>query len=54
MGERMQIVEHSVHHGGYTGRSRANIWFVPETQWGTAIVINHGETNILAFETCIH
>jgi CubicO group peptidase (beta-lactamase class C family) len=40
--EQMQIVEHSVHHGGYTGRSRANIWFVPETQWGTVIVMNHG------------
>jgi len=37
-----KIVEHSVYHGGYSGRSRANIWFVPETEWGTAIVMNHG------------
>ena len=40
--ERGRIVEHSVYHGGYSGRFRANIWFVPETQWGTAIVMNHG------------
>jgi CubicO group peptidase (beta-lactamase class C family) len=34
--------EHSVYHGGYTGRSRANVWFVPETGWATAIVTNDG------------
>jgi CubicO group peptidase (beta-lactamase class C family) len=37
-----RIYEHSVHHGGYSGRFRANIWFTPETQWGTVIVTNHG------------
>ncbi len=37
-----QPIEHSVHHGGYSGRSRANLWFVPETGWGTAIVTNDG------------
>jgi CubicO group peptidase (beta-lactamase class C family) len=35
-------IEHSVFHGGYSGRSRANLWFVPETQWGTVIVTNDG------------
>jgi CubicO group peptidase (beta-lactamase class C family) len=35
-------VEHSVCHGGYSGRSRANMWFAPETGWGTVIVTNHG------------
>lgn len=39
------IVEHSVYHGGYSGRSRANMWFAPESQWGTAIVMNHGRGN---------
>jgi CubicO group peptidase (beta-lactamase class C family) len=39
---RGQAVETSVHHGGYSGRARANIWFVPETQWGTVIVTNDG------------
>lgn len=37
-----QRLERSVYHGGYSGRSRANLWFVPETQWGTAIVTNSG------------
>lgn len=37
-----RVVEHSVYHGGYSGRFRANLWFVPETQWGTAIVMNSG------------
>jgi CubicO group peptidase (beta-lactamase class C family) len=37
-----RIVERSLYHGGYSGRSRANIWFAPETQWGTVIVANHG------------
>ncbi|MES2697606.1 MAG: serine hydrolase [Verrucomicrobiota bacterium] len=37
-----RVVEHSVFHGGYSGRARANMWFVPETQWGTVIVMNHG------------
>lgn len=41
-GEGGQIYEHSVHHGGYSGRFRANMWFTPETQWGTVIVTNHG------------
>lgn len=36
------VVEHSVYHGGYSGRGRANMWFVPETQWGTVIVTNDG------------
>ena len=36
------VVEHSVYHGGYSGRARANMWFVPETQWGTVIVTNDG------------
>jgi CubicO group peptidase (beta-lactamase class C family) len=40
--ERGAIVERSLYHGGYSGRFRANLWFVPETQWGTAIVMNHG------------
>jgi CubicO group peptidase (beta-lactamase class C family) len=40
--ERGEIVERSLYHGGYSGRFRANLWFVPETQWGTAIVMNHG------------
>lgn len=35
--------EHSVYHGGYSGRARANVWFVPETGWGTAIVTNDGK-----------
>jgi CubicO group peptidase (beta-lactamase class C family) len=35
-------VIHSVFHGGYSGRARANMWFGPETQWGTVIVMNHG------------
>jgi CubicO group peptidase (beta-lactamase class C family) len=39
---RGRIIERSLYHGGYSGRSRANIWFVPETQWGTVIVTNHG------------
>ena len=37
-----RVVEHSVFHGGYSGVARANMWFVPETQWGTAIVVNDG------------
>ena len=37
-----RAVEHSVYHGGYSGRSRANMWFAPETGWGTVIVTNHG------------
>jgi CubicO group peptidase (beta-lactamase class C family) len=40
--ERGAIVERSLYHGGYSGRFRANLWFVPETEWGTAIVMNHG------------
>jgi hypothetical protein len=39
---RGQITEHSVFHGGYSGRARANLWFSPETEWGTVIVTNHG------------
>jgi CubicO group peptidase (beta-lactamase class C family) len=39
---RGTITEHSVFHGGYSGRARANLWFSPETGWGTVIVTNHG------------
>jgi CubicO group peptidase (beta-lactamase class C family) len=39
---RGHVLEHSVFHGGYSGEERANIWFSPETQWGTVIVTNHG------------
>jgi len=38
-----RIYEHSVYHGGYSGRFRTNMWFAPETQWGTVIVTNHGK-----------
>jgi hypothetical protein len=36
-------VERSIYHGGYSGRSRANMWFCPESGWGTVIVYNSGE-----------
>jgi CubicO group peptidase (beta-lactamase class C family) len=35
-------VERSIFHSGYSGDFRANLWFVPETGWGTAIVVNDG------------
>lgn len=35
-------LERSIYHGGYSGRFRANLWFCPESQWGTIIVCNHG------------
>jgi CubicO group peptidase (beta-lactamase class C family) len=38
-----QVVERSIYHGGYSGRSRANMWFCPESGWGTVIVCNSGE-----------
>lgn len=34
------IVERSIFHGGYNGRSRSNIWFCPESGYGTVIVYN--------------
>jgi CubicO group peptidase (beta-lactamase class C family) len=37
-----KIVERSIYHGGYSGRFRANMWFCPETEWGTVIICNHG------------
>jgi CubicO group peptidase (beta-lactamase class C family) len=37
-----RVIERSIFHGGYTGRSRANMWFGPESEWGTVIVLNHG------------
>jgi CubicO group peptidase (beta-lactamase class C family) len=37
-----QAIERSLYHGGYSGRFRTNIWFGPDTQWGTVIVMNHG------------
>ena len=37
-----KVIERSMYHGGYTGRTRANMWFCPESQWGTVIVCNHG------------
>jgi CubicO group peptidase (beta-lactamase class C family) len=45
-------LERSVHHGGYSGRFRANIWFVPESEWGTAIVTNsgHGDDDTITDE----
>jgi CubicO group peptidase (beta-lactamase class C family) len=36
-----KVVERSVFHGGYSGRSRSNIWFSPESQYGTVIVYNY-------------
>jgi CubicO group peptidase (beta-lactamase class C family) len=37
-----RVLTHSVFHGGYSGRNRANMWFEPESEWGTVIVMNHG------------
>ncbi len=37
-----RIVERSIYHGGYTGGARANMWFCPESGWGTVIVCNDG------------
>ncbi|MFT3870557.1 MAG: serine hydrolase domain-containing protein [Nibricoccus sp.] len=39
---RGRVIERSIFHGGYSGYARANMWFVPETNWGTVIVMNHG------------
>jgi CubicO group peptidase (beta-lactamase class C family) len=36
------IVERSIYHGGYSGRSTANVWFSPESRTGTVIVYNDG------------
>jgi len=41
-GARGEVVDRSIYHGGYSGRFRANLWFNPDSQWGTAIVTNHG------------
>jgi CubicO group peptidase (beta-lactamase class C family) len=38
-----QVVERSIYHGGYTGESRTNMWFGPESGWGTVIVCNSGD-----------
>jgi CubicO group peptidase (beta-lactamase class C family) len=37
-----RVLWRSVYHGGYSGRARANLWFGPETQWGTVVVLNLG------------
>lgn len=37
-----KVAERSIYHGGYSGRFRANMWFCPESQWGTVIVCNDG------------
>lgn len=37
-----RVVEHSIYHGGFSGRARANMWFCPESKTGTVIVYNHG------------
>jgi len=37
-----KVIERSIYHGGYSGRFRANLWFCPESQWGTVIVCNDG------------
>jgi CubicO group peptidase (beta-lactamase class C family) len=36
-----KIVERSIFHGGFNGRTRSNIWFSPESQYGTVIVYNY-------------
>jgi CubicO group peptidase (beta-lactamase class C family) len=36
-----KVIERSIFHGGYTGRFRSNIWFCPESQYGTVIVYNY-------------
>jgi CubicO group peptidase (beta-lactamase class C family) len=38
----VKVVERSIYHGGYSGRFRANMWFCPESQWGTVILCNDG------------
>jgi len=40
-----RTVERSIYHGGYSGRSRSNMWFCPESQTGTVIVYNHGASD---------
>jgi CubicO group peptidase (beta-lactamase class C family) len=37
-----KVVERSIYHGGYSGRFRANMWFCPESGWGTVIFCNDG------------
>lgn len=37
-----KVIERSIYHGGYSGRFRANMWFCPESQWGTVILCNDG------------
>jgi D-alanyl-D-alanine carboxypeptidase len=37
-----KIIERSIYHGGYNGTARANMWFCPESGWGTVIVCNDG------------
>ena len=36
------IGERSIYHGGFSGRSRANMWFSPESRIGMVIIYNHG------------
>jgi CubicO group peptidase (beta-lactamase class C family) len=38
-----QIFERSIYHGGYSGRTGANMWFCPESGWETVIVCNSGK-----------
>ena len=35
-------MERSIYHGGFSGRSRANMWFSPENRIGMVIIYNHG------------
>jgi hypothetical protein len=37
-----KIVERSIYHGGFSGRSRANMWFLPESRTGMVIIYTHG------------
>jgi CubicO group peptidase (beta-lactamase class C family) len=36
-----RVTERSIFHGGYNGKTRSNIWFSPESQYGTVIVYNY-------------
>lgn len=36
-----KVTERSIFHGGFNGRTRSNIWFSPESQYGTVIVYNY-------------
>ena len=37
-----KVIERSIYHGGYSGGFRANMWFCPESGWGTVIFCNDG------------